>query len=451
MARVLICTHPITGHVNPSLEIACKLVERGHEVRFYTGQKFAAKVAATGAQFEPMRAAYDYDDADYDAAFPGRSELKGINQIKFDFKQIFIAPMPEQEQDVRAILREWPADVVLSDPAFVGTRVLYRKGELPLWAVFNISVLGLPSKDAPPFGLGMLPNYSPIGKLRNRMLHFVGNKVIFRDVNAFLAETLAKVGLPYEPFAPVSSPMLYLQPSVPGFEYPRTDLIPSAHFIGPLLPRFGGEFTPPAWWADVTGAKRPVVLVTQGTVATDATELIVPTIRALADEDVLVVATTGGKDLDIPLPANARAARFIPFTELMPHVSVMVTNGGYGGATIALASGVPVICGGTTEDKPEVGNRVAYAGVGVNLKTNRPTEEQVRGAVRRVLADATYRDNARRLQAELARHDAPTEAAVLLERLVATRQPVLNEAREFAWAGSQPSGVGALQRSRVGG
>ncbi|HEX5506315.1 MAG TPA: glycosyltransferase, partial [Thermomicrobiales bacterium] len=70
MVRVLLCTHPITGHVNPALELARALVARGHEVRCYTGQKFRAKVEAVGAAFEPMRAAYDYDDADYDAAFP---------------------------------------------------------------------------------------------------------------------------------------------------------------------------------------------------------------------------------------------------------------------------------------------------------------------------------------------------------------------------------------------
>ena len=72
----------------------------------------------------------------------------------------------------------------------------------------------------------------------------------------------------------------------------------------------------------------------------------------------------------------------------------------------------------------------------------------MREAVRRVLADSSYRDKARHLQAELARHDAPTEAAILLERLAATRQPVLNEAREFAWAGQELSGVGALVVSR---
>lgn len=444
MARFLICTHPITGHVNPPLEIARVLVERGHEVRFYTGKKFKAKVEATGAQFAPMVRAYDYDDSDYDAAFPGRSSLKGINQIKFDFKRVFIEPGPDQAEDVREILREWPADAVLSDPAFVGASILYDRGEIKNWSVFNISVLGLPSKDVPPFGIGMLPDYSALGKVKNRTITFMANKVIFKDVNAFLAETMRKVGLPPRTFAPVASPMLYLQPSVPAIEYPRSDLIASAHFIGPVLPQFRGEFDPPAWWADVTNAKKPVVLVTQGTVATDASELILPTLRALANEDVIVVATTGGKDLGEAIPANARVARFIPFNQLMPHVAAMVTNGGYGGVMFALASGVPVICAGTTEDKPEVGNRMAYTGVGVNLKTNRPTEAQVRDAVKKVLADAQYRANARKVQAELARHDGPAEAATLLERLAATGQPVLRAEEELAWAGRTPMMVAGM-------
>ena len=65
----------------------------------------------------------------------------------------------------------------------------------------------------------------------------------------------------------------------------------------------------------------------------------------------------------------------------MPFVDAYVTNGGFGGVVIALASGVPVVSAGTTEDKAEVGGRVAYAGVGINLKTNRPTEAALRAAI----------------------------------------------------------------------
>lgn len=43
-----------------------------------------------------------------------------------------------------------------------------------------------------------------------------------------------------------------------------------------------------------------------------------------------------------------------------------------------------------------------------------------------MLNDSTFRNKAKRLQAEYARHDGPTEAAILLEKLATTKQPVLN-------------------------
>ncbi|HEY5852972.1 MAG TPA: nucleotide disphospho-sugar-binding domain-containing protein [Aldersonia sp.] len=435
-ARFLICTHPITGHVNPALEVARELVARGHEVRVYTGAKFAGKVAAVGARFVPMTRAYDYDDSDYVNAFPGRSELSGIKQITFDFEQIFVRPALDQAADLREILAQWPA-TVLSDPGFGGAKILFQRGELHRWAVFNISVLGLPSRDVPPFGLGAMPVYSRAGRAKNAVLRFVADNIVFRRVNRALARVFADAGLPPEKFAPIASPMLYLQPSVPAFEYPRSDLIPSAHFIGPVLPRFTGEFHPPAWWdevVEVAAHDRPVVLVTQGTVATDTTELIEPTLRALAGEDMLVVATTGGRELVGAVPANARVASFVPFDRLMPLADAFVTNCGYGGVMFALSNGLPLVCAGSTEDKPEVGNRVAYCGVGINLETNRPPERKILESVRTVLSHPTYRANARALAGRLAAHDGAAEAASLLEQLAETDGPVLRGSTRLDWA-----------------
>jgi UDP:flavonoid glycosyltransferase YjiC (YdhE family) len=129
------------------------------------------------------------------------------------------------------------------------------------------------------------------------------------------------------------------------------------------------------------------------------------------------------------LPANVRVEAFVPFKPLLPHVDAYVTNGGFGGVQFALANGVPIVAAGTTEDKPEIANRVAYSGVGVNLRTNAPSPEQVRAAVMSLLSNAQYRKQAQRIQAELAAHDAPTEAAELLEQLAETRQPILSLAR----------------------
>ncbi|HEY9613231.1 glycosyltransferase [Allocoleopsis sp.] len=182
----------------------------------------------------------------------------------------------------------------------------------------------------------------------------------------FLIGTIPAVG-----FDAVVSPYLYLQGTVPAFEYPRSDLPLQVHFVGSFLSTPPADFISPSWWSDLQGDK-PVVLVTQGTVATETDDLIVPTLQALADENVLVVATTGGQPTEsiklAQYPANARIESFIPYSHLLPHVDVMVTNGGYNGVQMALVNGVPLVVAGQTEDKPEVCARVEWSGVGINLQ-----------------------------------------------------------------------------------
>ena len=68
----------------------------------------------------------------------------------------------------------------------------------------------------------------------------------------------------------------------------------------------------------------------------------------------------------------------------------MVTNGGYGAVQRALATGVPLVVAGDTEDKPEVAARVAWSGAGIDLRTGAPTAKAVRHAVREVLGDGRY-------------------------------------------------------------
>jgi hypothetical protein len=66
----------------------------------------------------------------------------------------------------------------------------------------------------------------------------------------------------------------------------------------------------------------------------------------LASEDVLVAVATGNRPPQslglADVPANARIASFLSSPELLPKTAAMVTNGGYGGAQMALASGVPL-------------------------------------------------------------------------------------------------------------
>ena len=434
MARILMGTMGMTGHVTPGLPIARKLVERGNQVWWYTTSKFQKKIEATGATFVSMTAGYDFDDLDLGKAFPGRNQLKGLAQLKWDIKHVFADSMVGYVRDLETIVHDFQPDVMLVDNAFAAASVIYAKTGLP-WATYSVTPLSITSRDTAPNGLGMLPDASLLGRMRNRALHFLFNSVLFRDVNTYTNQLMRELAMPplqKNIFETTLSPFLYIQPTDAAFEYPRSDLPPQVHYIGPFLPAPSKDFTPPSWWDEMIYGNRPVVHVTQGTVTTETDQLTIPTIKALASEDVLVVVTTGGKPVDTlhmdDLPANVRVESFIPHYDLLPHVSVMVTNGGYGGVQTALANGVPLIVAGATEDKPEVANRVAWSNTGINLKTNTPTVEQIRDAVRKILADSTYRENAKAMQGRMRRYDAANEASALLERLAKTEQPVFRDA-----------------------
>jgi hypothetical protein len=364
--------------------------------------------------------------------------LQGLAQLKFNLKHVFGDSAVGQVKDYTDILREFSADVLLCDFGFLGASWVHEQGGPP-WATFGNTALTFNSCDTAPFGLGMRPDTSAVGRLRNSVLNWMFRRVLLRDVTVYINQIRADFGLPPSQkgfFDLFLSPFLYLQGTVPAFEYPRSDLPPQVHFIGPFLPSPPADFTPPDWWDDLNGDK-PVVHVTQGTVAIETDDLIVPTLTALADEDVLVVATTGGQPIEsiklAPIPANARIETFIPHYHLLPHVDVIVTNGGYNGVHMALANGVPLVVAGQTEDKPEVSARIEWSGVGINLKTKTPTPTQIKDAVKKILAEPHYRQKAQQLKADIAGDDAPTLAATLLEQLAATKQPVFRSSdRSFA-------------------
>jgi UDP:flavonoid glycosyltransferase YjiC (YdhE family) len=423
MARILVATVPLTGHVQPMRLVVKELVARGHDVRWYGARKFRAAIEATGARFAAMRAAPDWDDADVEAALPVLRGKRGLARVKLQLREMFVAPMIAQLRDLEALVDDEPADAILADSAHLGAALLHERRHIA-WASLGISALVMPSPDVAPFGSAMPPERG------SRFLNWLIFRVVFGDVNRALRRARAGAGVPpgTGTYFDVWSPQLFLQPTVEAFEYPRRDLPPHLHFIGPLVPR-EAPTTLPAWWSELEDARRerrPVVLVTQGTLATDPRELIAPALRALARDPVLVIATLGGGDRALvgEVPGNARVEAFVPYEALLPHVSVMVTNGGYGGVQMALRHGVPLVVAGGSEEKPEIAARVRWCGAGLDLRTGRPRPSRVRRAVQRVLADERFRLRARQIASEMERHDAPREATQLLEALITTRAPI---------------------------
>jgi MGT family glycosyltransferase len=439
--RYVLCSTPAQGHTAPLLALARRLVDEGHDVVFFTTRHYREKVAATGALFVPF--AQEYDTHDLMVANPEResSSKRGVRGVKDDLRRIFIGPIPGQCRDLRAILAQQRVDAIVVDTMFLGALplALGPRDERPVLVCVGVMPYAARSRDTAPFGVALQPGTGPLARARNGTLNWITEHAALADIQRFARHRLAEAGVPrrgrfpgYLIDVPTKAVDAYLQATVAGFEYPRSDLAPSVRFVGPILSPPTAHFDEPPWWSELGGG-RQVVHVTQGTLDNaDLDRLLLVTIRALAHDDVLVVATTGGPDPELlraGLPPNARLERFIPHDRLLPHVDVMVTNGGYGGVQQALANGVPLVVAGDSEDKPEVAARVHWSGTGVNLRTGRPSPAMVAHAVRHVLDRRSYHLQAQALQAQIAASDplgaiSSTLAELCAAQDAARRAPV---------------------------
>ena len=290
------------------LAVAENFVMRGDDVRFVTGSRYADKAAATGATFVPWLADADFDFEESARRFPERAKLKGLKATTFDLENVLARPAKAQYETLMAALAAQPADVVLAEPPILRRRPHARTptprtpgrrrcARLSRWP----TRVATPLRSAWVCRRPVCSTGSATPLWRRSIAGSYGVPIKRSDDQ--YREVHGKE-MPGTMFDWGRRADALVQFSVPSFEYPRSDAPGNLHYIGPLSAT-GSPAPLPDWWDDLDGT-RPVVHVTQGTVANiDYEQAIAPTLRALADEDVLVVVATGGRPLDT-LPAAAR-------------------------------------------------------------------------------------------------------------------------------------------------
>jgi MGT family glycosyltransferase len=411
LTQILITTPPAPGHVNPLLAIACHLRDRGYSILFNTGDVFRDEIESEGLRFVPLRGKANFDYRTFNKFLPEGKTLKpGLEDMTYSIKHVFGDTMLPQYDGIQDILSREPVEAIVTDFLFCGMfpLLLGPKRERPPVISVGVSPIVLSSRGTSPL-LGPATTVETHERNQKETAQFQASLAC---VNEYFDNLLQSYGCPPLPGFILDClytlPDLFLQLTAEAFEFPRLDMPDHIKFVGPVLPKSSASFCPPDWWKELDGRK-PVVLVTQGTVANnDLNQLIGPTLAALATEDVTVIAATGKTNgaITTPMPSNAIVTPFVPFMELLPKVDVFVTNGGYGAVNQALSMGVPIVIAGETEDKAFVAARVTWTGSGISLGTSHPTPEQVRFAVHEVLSDESYQTNASRLQNKFAQYDS---------------------------------------------
>ncbi|MEV6610835.1 nucleotide disphospho-sugar-binding domain-containing protein [Kutzneria sp. NPDC051319] len=431
MTRIAITAVPAPGHFGPMNSIAADLVRRGHHVTVLTGAEFGDAVTATGAMFAPLTGETDRNTAKLVTSAERLAAPPGLPRLQWDLRHLVVGVIADRHHDLCRLLADADdqSTVVLGDGSFYGTTPLSYGAPGPRPAgIIGVGTVhfALSSIDAAPMGMGLPQDTTPAGRERNREANAFLQGEVLGDVQDEFVATMRSLGVTRDPLpffldAPILGADRYLQLSIEELSYRRSDTPAHVEFIGTLPAAGRADAARPTWWPDVEAAER-VVLVTQGTIANqDFGSLIEPTLAALSDLPVLVVAATGRQGAVRDVPANARIAEYVPFDELLPHTDVLVTNGGFAGVQQALREGTPMVLAGQTEEKLEGNVRVAATGAAINLATDTPAAADIRRAVQAVLTEPGYRDNARRLAVEYATLDPLSSIAKAVEGIATAR------------------------------
>ena len=386
--KILFASVPADGHFYPLTGVAMHLQAAGHDVRWYAGPSYIARLERLGIPYFPFVRATEINASNIGELFPERAKLRGPALIRFDGNHVFVANSDNYFRDVQDINDSFPFDVLVCDAGFYAMHLVKEKLGKRVCAVGVAPSLET-SKDVPPNFAGLKPAKNPLGRLAHRGMRTVMERMVMDDLKANFNRILATHGV-----APIEgslfdvsyrSPDVVFQSGVPGFAYPRRDPNPKVKFVGALLPYRAAIATPFPQPERLDG-QRPVVLISQGTVEKDPSKLIVPALEALKDSGALLIVTTGhGQTAELrkSYPQdNIIIEDFVDFDYILDHTDLFICNGGYGSTLLSLTKGVPLLAAGVQEGKNDVNAHVDYFGVGINLHTERPKPAAIRRAQR---------------------------------------------------------------------
>ena len=130
---------------------------------------------------------------------------------------------------------------------------------------------------------------------------------------------------------------------------------------------------------------------------------------------------TLGRDKDPadfgPQPANVHVERYIAQSLLLPYCDLMVMHGGSNSLLAALAVGLPLVVIPLIADQFFNAHVVQRLALGPVVRREELTPASIRAAVDEALANPVYRQNVRRLQAEMHALPEQAQAVALVERV----------------------------------
>lgn len=405
MAVFLAYVDAVPGRLYPLVDTLVELAHRGHQVAIRCGADEVERMRGAGLEARPLRREIErFEPEDWRARTRFGALRSGLGQFgeRAQFQQL----------DLQQAIAEQEPDALFVDEGAWGAAAAAEASGLP-WAFSIVSPVPLPSRDAPPFGLGLAPRGDRVGRLRDRVARRLTLGTLERIIASYVNPIRAELGLRRvraidDVYLAATVVLAY---TAEPFEYPRSDWPSKVHLVGPGLWEPAARV--PTW---LDSLEHPLVVVTCSTLFQNDRRLVEAVNEALGRGPYDVVVTTGDVDpTALRAPPNVRIERFLAHTPLLRRASCVVCHAGMGITQKALAHGVPVVAVPFGRDQPEVARRVEVAGAGVRIPARKLTPRRLEDGVQRAIE---LRAGAERIARAFADTGGPPAAARVLERLI---------------------------------
>jgi len=409
------------GNVPAQVSIARRLAARGHDVHVLADRGVEHEAVHAGCRFHAFVRAPQHNMRDRQADVVRDWEAASpIAQLRRVGDHVMFGPSARYARDVLETIDRVSPDALAVDCLPFGAIIGAEKSQIPAALLFHFPY-SAPVEGITPFGLGLRPASGPAGRLRDRVL-VAAMKRMFRFGLAPVNAARQELGLPplrdvFDQFQTLSR-SLVLTPR--EFDFVPAVLPEQVRYVGPQLddPVWPDLWAPP--WPDDT--RDPLVVVSLGSTYQRQEKTFATILQALATLPVRGLATLAM--IDAPTsqaPRNVTVVRSAPHAQVLPLASIVVCHGGHGTVMKALAHGVPVVVMPFGRDQKDNGARVEAAGAGLSLSPNvRAT--RIAAAVRRLLGESSFRDNARRMAGIIARDVKEDRAVAEMEALAARHE-----------------------------
>ncbi|MGV9310508.1 MULTISPECIES: glycosyltransferase [unclassified Nonomuraea] len=406
------------GPTNNSIGIGDILRRRGHRVVFAAEASWKGKLEALGFEEdlvdlappaeEEQDAGQFWKDFIRDTAPEYRKSTK--EQLETVTKPIWdalIDGVKYCEPQLKAIIERVQPDIIVEDnvitfPALLTTGKKFVR-------IVSCNPLEVRGEGIPPVFSGL-----PSGD-RGEWDAFVAeydrtHREIWTAFNEWCVEQGTRP-LPDLDFIHEGDLNLYVYPELLDYTDARP-LGPSWHRLDSSVRETDEDFALPFERAD--GA---LVYFSLGSLGSADVELMQRVIDVLATTPHQYIVSKGPLHEEIKLADNMWGAEFVPQTKIIPQVDLVITHGGNNTTTEAIHFGKPMILLPLFWDQYDNAQRVDELGYGVRLSTYSFTDEELTGALDRLLGDTELRARLAAAGEEIRRRDGLRKAADLIEQL----------------------------------